>query len=136
MQRGKLTGSGEAPRRIPSSEGRQVNLARSYVEGLERDRHRLRELEAQYDRQTWELIQISAYAKALYTALYQLYTYSTQGGSPPWDRVEDLLEADRKVYNEIWACECGHHRWDHDEDGRCLFLGCKRICGHNTKETT
>ena len=109
--------------------GRSVDVARAYVEGLERDRQQLRQLEEHYDRQIWELIQISAYAKALYTALYQFKQAAETGHTPPWDHIEDLLETNRKVYSEIWSCECGHHRWEHDENGRCNFLGCKRICG-------
>ena len=110
---------------------RSIDVARAYVQGLERDRDHLRELEEQYDKRVWELIQIAAYSKALYTALYQLKQASETGhmSSEAWDRVEDLLAADRKVYHDVWSCECGHHRWDHDGDGHCNFLGCRKICG-------
>lgn len=132
-QKSRLTGDGEAPKRIPAGVPRRgsTQVAKAYVEGLERDRERLRELEQSYDKLVWETIQISAYAKALYTALYTATQY-IEGAIVDitiWDKISDLLEADRRAYNEVWSCECGHHRWDHDEDGHCEYLTCRRICG-------
>lgn len=108
-----------------SRRSHSIDVARSYVEGLERDREHLRELEQKYDRLIWELIQISAYAKALYVALHGF----AQGQLPNWERVEELLNTDRRAYSEIWNCPCGHHRYDHDEDGQCEYLACRKICG-------
>lgn len=119
-------------------EGRIVhNVARAYIDGLERDRSKLHEMEQHYDRQVWELIQISAYAKALYTALHQFRQAAENGvlRAETLERIDDLLAADRRVYFDIWACECGHHRYDHDEDGRCLFFGCRHICGPNKERS-
>ena len=127
MQRGKLSGTEPAPDRIPTGESRRgsIDVAKAYVTGLERDRAQLRHLEENYDRLLWDLIQISAYAKALYTALYTI----SQGNLPNWERVDELLNTDRKTYAEIWNCPCGHHRYDHDEQGRCEYLACRKICG-------
>lgn len=104
-------------------------MARAYIDGLERDRERLREFEQKYDKLVWEVIQLSSYAKALYLAAHAMREAAMNGTRVDWDRIDDLLEADRRTYNEVWSCECGHHAWDHDEDGHCEFLTCKPICG-------
>jgi hypothetical protein len=130
QQRGKLTGSGEAPDRIPSGEGRIVhNVARAYIDGLERDRRELHALQQEYDRLVWETIQISSYARALYLALRALYDWVESGRTPHWERIEELLNADRQAYHDVWSCACGHHRYDHDENGQCEYLACRHICG-------
>jgi hypothetical protein len=111
---------------------RHVDVARAYVEGLERDRAELRKLEEAYDHQIWEMIQLSAYAKALYTALYQLRVAFEAGRvtTNTLDIIDEILDSERSVYDEVWSCECGHSKYLHDpESGRCQYLGCKNICG-------
>jgi hypothetical protein len=109
----------------------QTNVARAYVEGLERDRAELHQLQQRFDQLAWETIQIASYAKALYTAAHQLRANAENGTQIDWDRIDDLLEADRRTYHDVWSCACGHHRWDHDEDGTCQYLACRHICGRD-----
>lgn len=113
---------------------RQVNVAKAYIAGLERDRRDLFALQQRYDELVWEAIQTATYAKALHMALHDLYTYTSSGGRINWERIEDLLEADRRTYHDVWSCECGHHKWDHDESGKCEYLACRHICGRSSDE--
>lgn len=112
---------------------RQVAVARAYVDGLERDRELLRDLEERTAAATWEMIQLAAYSRALFVALYQLLR-DVENGTPSeelLERISDLLQADAKVYDEVNSCACGHSKFDHDESG-CQYLGCKAICGSRT----
>jgi hypothetical protein len=119
---------------IPPAPRRGVeNVARAYIEGLERDRRELHQLQQSYDRLVWETIQISAYAKALFTTLHQVVN-SGPGSHINWDRVDELLVADRRTYHDVWSCQCGHHRYDHDDNGMCEYLACRHICGRSSDE--
>lgn len=79
---------------------------------------------------TWEMIQLSSYSRALYIALYQLLrdVENDKVSDELLGRISDLLEADAKVYDDVWSCPCGHSKYDHDELG-CQYRGCKPICG-------
>lgn len=109
---------------------RQVHVARAYVAGLEQDRVRLRDKEAQLTKTTWEVIRLGAYNRALVLAVTKVLSDLDQGRYDPSlvDRIENLIADSKLVYDDIFECACGHSKYDHDDSG-CLYLGCKSICG-------
>lgn len=109
---------------------RSQAYARSYVEGLERDRARLLKFEDEYNNVVWEAVQLGAYNRAMFQSLLQLMESLKYGTlrAELLDRIDVLLEEARPLYESIYECECGHSKYDHDEKG-CQFLGCLKICG-------
>lgn len=128
----KITGDEQF---IPGTRSRLV--ARTYVEGLERDRKELLRFEHELNSTIWEAVQLGAYSRALRLNLGALYTAVETGTIPEglMDQIADLLEDSGELHESIYECECGHSKYDHDENG-CQFLGCIPICGYPKKETT
>lgn len=125
--KGKAEISGDETH-VPSI--RQIAVARAYVQGLEIDRGKLHKLEEVANEQTWEIVKLGSYNRALHRALTKIMTDLNQGRFDPdhWSRTEDLLGDVATLYDVIFPCACGHSKWDHDQDG-CLYLTCKAICG-------
>jgi hypothetical protein len=109
---------------------RSQMYARSYIDGLERDRRRLLQFEQEHNNVVWEAVQMGAYNRALFQSLAQLMEGIKFGHlrNELLDRIEVLLQEARPLYESIYECECGHSKYDHDERG-CQFLGCVSICG-------
>lgn len=110
---------------------RQVAVARAYVVGLEADRQRLELVEKQLAQATWETVNLGAFNRGLTRALVELVHQVESGqvrDESLLDRIEDLLRDYSKIYSAIWTCECGHSKYDHDENG-CMYLPCRHICG-------
>jgi hypothetical protein len=80
--------------------------------------------------QTWEVVRLGSYNRALVRALSGIMADQTVGAYDPalWDRADALLDDAKTLQTQIFPCACGHAKWDHDDEG-CLYLGCKNICG-------
>lgn len=122
---GKISGE---ERHVPSL--RQVAVARAYVQGLEEDRERLHKLEETVTSQIWEIVSLGSFNRALQRVLTRFLADLEQGKYDPGlhDLAEQLLGEAKLVHDQIFTCPCGHSKWDHDEGG-CVYLGCKHICG-------
>lgn len=109
-----------------------MRVARAYVEGLERDRARLHEAEANLQKTVWEVTQLAGYNRALYRALKDIVESFDAGLAYRLGEAmktgADVLEANAPIFEDVWQCPCGHSKYDHDEEG-CQFLVCKPICG-------
>lgn len=112
------------------------HYARTYVEGLERDRQELQVREQELNATIWEAVQLGAYNRALFRSMQQLLGQISRGEIQPefLDQVETLLQEVKPLYESIYECECGHSKYDHDEQG-CQFLGCIPICGVGKKRS-
>lgn len=111
---------------------KQVAVARTYIEGLERDRTHLAEVEASLQRTVWEVTQLAGYNRALYRILSEIVEAHEQGQSYRLEQAlrtgADVLDANKPIFEDVWQCPCGHSKYDHDENG-CEFLVCAPICG-------
>lgn len=112
---------------------RTLSVARAYVEGLERDRARLAETEENLQKTVWEVMKLAGYNRAMFQLLSEIvsahdaaHSYRLGGAI---ERAAEVLAANKPIYEATWQCPCGHSVYDHDEDGRCLYLVCVPICG-------
>src|SRR5690348_16056822 len=110
---------------------KQIAVAAAYVQGLERDRARLGEVEASLQHTIWEVTQLSGYNRALYQILKEIVESHEQGQVYRLEKVlrtgGDVLDANRPIFEDVWQCPSGHSKYDHDDNG-CEFLVCKPIC--------
>lgn len=105
-------------------------VARAYIQGLERDRILLLSTQEKITETVWEVIQLGGYNRALYQLMHQIIQAYDAGSLTPdlVSAAEDLLAANRPLFEKLWSCPCGHSVYDHDEKG-CMYLGCRAICG-------
>ena len=106
---------------------RQIAVARAYVDGLERDRSRLHSIEEELGRATWEALQLVNLNRVLRQALGNLL-HSGMGSASLVQDAEEILAASGEILDPLFACPCGHSKLDHDREGVCQFVHCRKVC--------
>lgn len=110
---------------------RLVEVARAYIDGLENGQRRLEQIEQDLNRLTFQCATISNHNRALQRVLEGVISLSKAGQALTEDQLanaREILTVNQLMAEDIFTCECGHSKFDHDDKG-CQFTGCRPICG-------
>lgn len=110
---------------------RRIEVARAYVDGLERKAALADGLSAQMVELNWEAINMAAHSLTMYRLLSEIVTYFDIAGWPNTNLdavAHEVLDNTLVMIDQAWSCPCGHSKYDHDKLG-CMYLGCRSICG-------
>ena len=110
---------------------RKIEVARSYVLGLEADSRELLTAQADLGKIIWQAATISNHNRTLQRMLEGVRDLVAQGVTPTeyhLEQIDEVLKVNQMMSEEVFTCLCGHSTFDHDEKG-CQFLGCRPICG-------
>lgn len=123
---GKATG-----REVMRPSPRLIEVARAYVDTLERDSRRLVETEEQLSRVIFQAATISNHNRTLQRLVVEVLKLAAAGQPLTQDHIdqmEEVLKVNQMMSDSVFICACGHSTFDHDDLG-CQFIGCKPICG-------